>query len=175
MLGRHFCSVLLSNRSVLLNSRGDTFLNVVCALLISVKPNENLNMWNILGFLLNCSALSSCVFSAPPPPPSESGRRWLRSHPQQQILCFQDCQQRQFLSLLYQWQESHIQRSRGSAPQPRHRPGPQQISDLTGNADFFFSTSCSAAVCVCVCVKTDVYVELSPAWLRWTCHTGSGR
>lgn len=75
-----------------------------------------------------------CVFC---PSPSEPGRRWLRSHPQQQVLCFQDCQQRQFLSLPYQWQESHIQRSGGFTPKPWYWPRPQQISDLTGNFEFF--------------------------------------
>lgn len=86
-------------------------------------------------FLLNCSSLSCSVSSAPPP--SEPGRRWLRSHPQQQVLCFQDCQQRQFLSLPYQRQESHIQRSGGFTPKPWYWPRPQQISDLTGNCNFF--------------------------------------
>lgn len=84
--------------------------------------------------LLNWTALSSCVFSAPPP--SEPGRRWLRSDPQQQILCLQDCTQRQLLRLLCQWQEGHVQGGRGSAPQPWHWPGPQQIFNLTGNCVF---------------------------------------
>lgn len=87
-------------------------------------------------FLLNCSALSSSVSSAPPP--SEPGRRWLRSHPQQQVLCFQDCQQRQFLSLPYQWQESHIQRSGDFTPKSWYWPRPQQISDPAGNFFYFF-------------------------------------
>lgn len=87
-------------------------------------------------FLLNCSALSSSVSSAPPP--SEPGRRWLRSHPQQQVLCFQDCQQRQFLSLPYQRQESHIQRSGGFTPKSWYWPRPQQISDPAGNFFSFF-------------------------------------
>lgn len=100
--------------------------------------------------LLNWTALSSCVFSAPPP--SEPGRRWLRSDSQQQILCLQNCQQRQFLSLLHQWQESHIQRSRCFTPEPWYWPGPQQVFDLTGNCGLYntflkisFSFTCNSA------------------------------
>lgn len=72
------------------------------------------------------------------PPPSEPGRRWIRSHPQQQVLCFQNCQQRQFLSLQYQWKESYIQRCGGSIAKSWHWPRPQQIPDLTGNWLLFF-------------------------------------
>lgn len=143
---------------------------VLCLSQFSKWESEHVKYFE---FLLNCSELSSCVFSAPLPslPPSESGRRWLRSHPQQQILCFQDCQQRQFLSLLYQWQESHIQGSWGFAPQPRHRPGSQQISDLTGNDEFSFSTSCSLCGCVFVSlppntIKKALFMlsQVQPVW-----------
>lgn len=162
-VGQGLCDVLLSNRSVLLNKRRLFLKFSVCSayLVLSKWSSEHEKYF---GFLLNCSALSCCVFSAPPP--SESGRRWLRSHPQQQILCFQDCQQRQFLSLLYQWQESHVQRSGGFAAKPWHWPGPQQISDLAGNGEFslffflfFFSTSYSAAACVGVCLWIFLKVQ----------------
>lgn len=155
-VGQGLCGVPLSLGSVLLNNRGDFLEFSVCTAhhVLSKGSSEHEKYF---GFLLNCSALSSCVFSAPPP--SESGRRWLRSRPQQQILCFQDCQQRQFLSLLYQWQESHVQRSGAFAAQPWHRPGPQQISDLAGTGEFsflfsfYFVLGCSLCGCVCVFVS----------------------
>lgn len=119
--------------------------------LLQDSPHTPLLFVSILSVLMKCSewfelplnwtALSCCVFSAPPP--SEPGRRWLRSDPQQQILCLQDCQQRQLLGLLYQWQEGHIQGGRGPAPQPWYWPGPQQIFNLTGNCVFFPSFSLS--------------------------------
>lgn len=67
VLGRDFCSVPLSNRSVLLKSR-DFLKCSMCSAHLSLSKWESEHV-KYFGFLLNCSALSSCVFSAPPPHP----------------------------------------------------------------------------------------------------------